>query len=111
MARKKDSILPAESPRAGAVWSKTDPMALHDGYARWNIAVASAAARKRSNVRCEDLHIRFHQSWEEKLDWSCITYAGIVAEIRRISVQALMGTREKGLRVMRSCLEDGSTAP
>lgn len=33
MARKKDSILPAESPRAGAVWSKTEPMALHEGYA------------------------------------------------------------------------------
>lgn len=33
MARRKDSILPAESPRAGAVWSNTEPMALHEGYA------------------------------------------------------------------------------
>jgi hypothetical protein len=33
IARKKDSILPAENPRAGAVWSKTEPMALHEGYA------------------------------------------------------------------------------
>lgn len=33
MARKKDSILPAERPRAGAVCNKTEPMALHEGYA------------------------------------------------------------------------------
>lgn len=33
IARKKDSILPAECPRTGAVWSKTEPIALHDGYA------------------------------------------------------------------------------
>jgi hypothetical protein len=47
----------------------------------------------------------------EARDWSFITYAGIVAEIRRMSVQALVGTRENGLRATRSSIEDGSTAP
>jgi hypothetical protein len=47
----------------------------------------------------------------EVRDWGFITYAGIVAEIRRMSVQALVGTRENGLRVMRSSLEDGSKVP
>jgi hypothetical protein len=37
------------------------------------------------------------------------TYEGIIAEIRRMSVQALVGTRENGLRKMRSSREDGST--
>jgi len=36
---------------------------------------------------------------------------GIVAEIRRMSVQALVGTRENGLRVIRSNLDVGSTEP
>lgn len=70
--------------------------------------VASAAARNRSNARCEDLGIRIRQSWVEKLGTETFTHAGIVAEIRRMSVQALVGTRENGLRVMRSSLEDGS---
>jgi hypothetical protein len=48
---------------------------------------------------------------KEVRDQSFITYAGIVAEIRRMSVQALVGTRENGLRVMRSSLEEGSEAP
>jgi len=39
-----------------------------------------------------------------------VTYEGIIVEIRRISVQALAGTRENGLRKMRSSREDGSTA-
>jgi hypothetical protein len=47
----------------------------------------------------------------EARDWSFITYVGIIAEIRRMSVQALMGTSEKGLRVIRSSIDDGSTAP
>ena len=38
-----------------------------------------------------------------------ITYEGIIAEIRRMSVQALVGTRENGLRKTRSSREDGST--
>lgn len=68
IARKKDSILPAESPRVGAVCNKTAPMLLHEGYAKWNIAVASAAARRRSSVRCEELRIDVCQSHGRKLD-------------------------------------------
>jgi hypothetical protein len=47
----------------------------------------------------------------EVRDCSSITYAGIVAERMRMSVQALAGTRENGLRVMRSTIEDVSTVP
>lgn len=47
----------------------------------------------------------------EVRDCSSITYAGIVAERRRMSVQALAGTRENGLRVIRSTMEDASTVP
>lgn len=39
-----------------------------------------------------------------------VTYEGIIAEIRRMSVQALVGTRENGLRIMRSSRDDDSTA-
>ena len=39
-----------------------------------------------------------------------VTYEGIIAAIRRMSVQVLVGTRENGLRKMRSSRVDGSTA-
>ena len=113
IARRKDSIRPADSPRAGAVCSSTAPMLLHEGYARWNIAVASAAARRRSNVRCEDLKvvnsIRNEQTnriegWAPARD----AHEDIIAEVRRISAEAPTGTRENGLRRRRSSREDGS---
>ena len=37
-------------------------------------------------------------------------YEGITAEIKRMRVQAPIGTRENGLRKIRSSPEDGSTA-
>lgn len=38
-----------------------------------------------------------------------VTHEGIIAEMRRMRVQALVGTRENGLRIMRSSRDDGST--
>jgi hypothetical protein len=108
MARKKDSILPVENPRAGAVCKRTAPILLHEGYARWNMAVASAPARRRSNVRCEDLQHSNVQitSQTGKIQ---VAHGGISTEIRIMNVHVPIGTREKGLRRVLSNREVGST--
>lgn len=55
------------------------------------------------------IYVHVFINFREILSRVRFTYEGIIAEIRRMSVQALVGTRENGLRKMRSSREDGST--